>query len=50
MKVIIALLLCALAGATVTCEKGGLPCDLDKCHYPAYIEGCLSYSPDDRCA
>jgi hypothetical protein len=49
MRITVTLLVLAVAlGAP--CGKGGLQCDQGSCHYPAYLEGCLTYAPDDSCA
>jgi hypothetical protein len=49
MKIIAFLLLLA-ATLAQTCGKGGLPCDQGNCHYPLYLEGCLTYAADNSCA
>lgn len=44
------LVLCLVAGALAAqCGRGGLTCTGNQCHYPAYLEGCLTYSPDNQC-
>lgn len=46
-----AILFLLLASAlALACNKGGLPCDQGNCHYPSYIEGCLTYAADDSCS
>lgn len=47
---ITALILLLVATWAQTCGKGGLQCDQDSCHYPPYIEGCLTYAVDSSCA
>lgn len=42
-------LLLLITAQTPTCNKGGLICDQNKCHYPEYIEGCLAYAVDSKC-
>lgn len=31
------------------CGPGGLPCASGTCHYPTYIEGCLTYASSTAC-
>jgi hypothetical protein len=50
MKIAICVLLLVGLAASVPCNKGGLLCAEGQCHYPAYIEGCLTYGTDDACA
>jgi hypothetical protein len=50
MKIAICMLLLVSLAVSVPCNKGGLLCGEGQCHYPAYIEGCLTYGTDDACA
>lgn len=39
-----------IAAQALVCGKGGLQCEQNSCHYPTYIEGCLTYAIDNSCA
>ena len=50
MSPLVLTFLLLVSSQALTCDKGGLVCEENTCHYPLYIEGCSTYATDNSCA
>ena len=50
MRAIFLACLLVLSVWSQSCGKGGIACNKGECHYPSYIEGCLTYGLDNACS